>query len=168
MEQSYDTFTSSLATDDDEFIRVAEIIIRRLKKVKRERFPSWFERNFKDTRIGRRRRKRREEREARTDYGFLSSDDLIDFQHALFLRLEADDRDNTLSVFVDAIDICPIPHYMNSVLSLVEFVGWPKPDDLEVIFSTNNDDAIEKEGDEDLSSQLEDDHNQDHAVLTPS
>ena len=134
IECSFETY-SSLAADDDAFIRMAETIILRLKKLKRDTYPSWFERNFKNTRIGRRRREKRLLKDAETDYGMITSDDLVEFQHALFLRLEEQEQDQyqTLSVFVDIVDVCPMRYYMCEVLRLVEIVGWPRPDDVDEI-----------------------------------
>lgn len=132
IENSFETY-SSLAVDDDEFIRMADTIILRLKKLKRDKYPSWFERNFKNTRIGRKRREKRRLKDAEADYGVITSDDLVDFQHALFLRLEDQENDQTLSVFVDAVDVYPISYYMHEVLRLVEIVGWPSPDDIDEI-----------------------------------
>lgn len=139
-DESYATICSSLASDDAQFIRLAELIILRLKKVRRDKYPSWFDRRFKNSRIGRRRRMKRKKKEEETDYGYLSSDDLIDFQTALFLRLEEQEKDPTVFIFADVIDLCLIRNYMNSVLQLVELVGWPKPDNLELIFPTENSD----------------------------
>lgn len=107
-------FTPELVDNEEEFVELAEIILKRLQRLKRELYPSWFQRTFRS-------KKTTPNKPTSTDYGILTSRQLNCFKLALLIRLE----DNSFSVFIDY----PSLTLMNSIIRHVEKVGWPETDD---------------------------------------
>lgn len=112
-------FTPDLVHDDDEFIHVAEVVLQRLKWLKRDNYPSWFQRTFK-----KRRRNKSSTKKARQPCGILTSETLHNFKFALLIRLD----DTCSSVFIESCSACPIPVLISSVVRYVDKVGWPATD----------------------------------------
>jgi hypothetical protein len=116
-------FPPNLSEDDDEFIYLAEIILYRLRRLKREERPSLFQRIFKS------KSKSRKKPNKLNEY-YLTTHELEDFKLAILDRL---DDENSMSVFIDTVSSCPIPSLISSVIRYVDLVGWPKTDDSDVV-----------------------------------
>ena len=117
-------FPPNLSEDDNEFIYLAEIILHRLRRSKREEHPSWFQRTFKSK--SKSLKKPRESPHGLSYEYYLTTHELETFKLALLDRL---DDDNSASVFIDTISSCPIPSLISSVIRYIDLVGWPKADD---------------------------------------
>ena len=120
-----------LVYDDEKFIQVGKTILKQVRQIKREKFPTLFQRLFKSK--ARRRNPHVSDQGERIP---ITAETLEDFKLAILFRF--DDCLHT-SVFLDTYEPYTIPNLIDRVVRNVNIVGWPETESEEATVASEED-----------------------------